>query len=104
MNLDHEAIGSGGDRALGDGIHQGSLARAMRRVRDQWQVRKLLQGGDSVDIEGVSRVSFKCADAALAKDDLVVALACDVFRSLKVLFQQGRHAALRSEEHTSELQ
>ena len=55
----------------------------------------LLHGGNDAEVERVAGVVGEGAHAAFAEDDLVVALAHDVFGGHQEFFERGGHAALQ---------
>src|ERR1700731_1807030 len=57
-------------------------------------MRELFDYGDGGDVEGVARVRFEGANAALAEDDVIVAAGEDVLGAEEQLFHGGGHAAL----------
>src|SRR5581483_3135122 len=74
MRLDDQAVRARRDRAQADRVDQAALAGGVRGSGEDGQVGKLLNGRNRIDVEGVARVGLEGADAALAQDDLVVAL------------------------------
>ena len=58
---------------------------------------RLLHGGNDAEVEGVARVVGEGAHAALAEDDLVVALAHDVLGGHQELVERRAHAALEQD-------
>src|SRR5690242_17512233 len=79
VDFDEQAVGSGSDRGARHGRNFVASTSSMRRIGPHGQVRKLLNDGNGGEIEGVAGVSFKCADAALAEDYVVVAAGQNVF-------------------------
>src|SRR5260370_4770649 len=98
VDLEAQAVGAGGNGGVSHGRDFVAAAGAVRGVANHWQVRKFFDDGDGSDVEGVARIRFERADAALAEDDVVIAAGKDVFGAEKKLFHSGREAAL--EENT----
>ena len=94
VNFDQDAVGAGGDGRAGHGQHAVAPAGAVAGVDENGQVAEALDGGNDAEVERVAGVVGKGAHAALAEDDLVVALAHDVFGGHEELFERGREAAL----------
>ena len=69
----------------------------MAGVGNDRQVRQVVQHRHGVEIEGVTGAGFEGADAALAQDDVVVALAHDVLGCHKQLIDRAGHAALEQD-------
>ena len=74
VHLDHEPVGSRGDGGQRQRLHQFDLARGVARVDHDGQVAALLDDGHGRDVERVAGGGLEGADAALAQDDVVVAL------------------------------
>ena len=66
----------------------------MGGVRRDREMGEVVQRRDGVEVKGVARGRLERADAALAQDDLFVALAHDVFGGHEQLFERACHAAL----------
>src|SRR5260370_20836647 len=94
VDLEAQACGAGGKGGTSHGRDFVAAAGAVRGVANHWQMRKFFDDGDGGDVEGVARVGFERADAALAEDDVVIAAGKDVFGAEKKLFHSGREAAL----------
>src|SRR2546423_1779562 len=71
----------------------------MRGVNDDWQVRDASNGGDGREVERVARVLREGSDAALAEDDVVVALGHYVLGGQKPLVEHRRQPALQEHGH-----
>src|SRR5579875_4142990 len=95
MHLDNQSIRPCRYRPQGYRRHQTAFSRGMRGIGKDGQMRKLLYGRDSVEIEGVASIGLKGANASLAQDDLVVALACDVLCGLQPLLNGASPAAFQ---------
>src|SRR5712692_11139890 len=67
----------------------------MRGISEHGQVGKFLDDGDGGDVEGVARVGFEGANAALAENDVEIAAGKDVFGAHQKFFHGGGHAALQ---------
>jgi hypothetical protein len=88
---------TGGNGGAGHGQHAVATAGAVAGVDQDGQVAEALDRGNDAEVEGVAGVIGKGAHAALAEDDLVVALAHDVLSGHEELFQRGREAALEQD-------
>src|SRR3990170_2833386 len=97
VNLDEQAVDAGGDGGQRDGRYQIPLAGSVAGVADDGQMADPLDHRDGVDIEGESRGRLVRADAALAEDDVAVAVGEDVLGGEQPLLDRRPHAAL--EEH-----
>ena len=97
VDFDDEAVGPDGDAGPRQRRDHVVLARPVRGVDDDRQVREAADGGDGREVERVARVLREGADAALAEDDVVVALGHHVLGGEQPLVEHGREAAL--EEH-----
>src|SRR5438094_9738236 len=95
VDFDEQAIGASGNGGASHGRDFVTAAGAVRGVANHWQVRKFFDDGDGGDVEGVARVGFERADAALAEDDVVIAAGKDVLRAEEKLFHGGGEAALK---------
>ena len=97
MNLDHEAVGAGGQRGQGHGGNILALARAVAGVDEDGQVRELFDRRNDREIERVAAVIGKSPHAPLAENHLVVASGKDVFGRHQPFFERGRHAPLEQD-------
>ncbi len=97
VHFDDDAVGAGGDGGAGHGQHVVALAGAVAGVDEDGQVAEALHGGNDAEVERVAGVIGKGAHAALAEDDLVVALAHDVLGGHEELVERGAHAALEQD-------
>ena len=97
VDFDQDAVGAGGDGGAGHGQHAVAAAGAVAGVDEDGQVAEALDGGNDAEVEGVAGVVGKGAHAALAEDDLVVALAHDVLGGHEELFEGGGEAALEQD-------
>ena len=79
MDFDDQSIGSGGDRGPRHRQHLVAPPGPVRRIGNDRQMGKLLHDRNRRDVHRVSRVGFKGADAALAKDDVVVPAGEQIF-------------------------
>src|ERR1035441_388135 len=77
MDLDQQAIGAGGNGDAGKCRNKLAMARRMAGVGDDGEVRDLLEQRNGGHIECVARCRFKGADAALAENDVRVAVVQD---------------------------
>src|SRR5208283_91760 len=80
-------------------------ARPMRGIHHNGQVRELLDDRDGGDIEGVSQITVKGSDAALAQHDVVVPAGHDVFGGKEQLLNGGGDSAFQQNRlgHLAEL-
>src|SRR6185503_21109035 len=95
VHLDQQCVGAGGDRSTrhrGDFVPQTS---SVRRIGSYRQMRKFVDDRNRADVEGVSSVSFKSANAALASDDVVIAAGHDVFGGEQKFLDGGGNAAFQ---------
>ncbi len=97
VNFDEQAIGAGGQRGFASGGHEFAIARAVRRIDDDWQMRQLFHCRHSQNVESVAGVSFKSPDTAFAEDDLLVALHENVLRSQQKFLQRRAHVAFQND-------
>src|SRR5216117_3061979 len=86
VDFDEQAVGASGNGGASHGRDFVATAGAVRGVANHWQMGKLLDDRDGGDVEGVARVGFERADAALAEDDVVIAAGEDVLRAEEKLF------------------
>ena len=75
MHLDQKAIRAGGDSDPRQRRNQFAMPGRVAGIGDHRQVRNLLEQRDSSGIEGIAHRGFKGADAALAQNDVGVAVA-----------------------------
>ena len=97
MDLDHQAVGPGGHRRLGQLGHHPGLAAGVAGVHHHGQVGHFVQHHHAGQVQGVAHAGLKGADAPLAQDDVLVAFRHDVFGAHDQLFQGVGQAAL--EQH-----
>src|SRR5690242_15287082 len=95
VDFDQQAVGTGSDGGAGHGRNLIAAAGGVRRVADDGQVRELLDDGNGGEIEGVACVGFKRADAAFAKNDVVISARKNVFGAEQQLFHSGGKAAFQ---------
>ncbi len=69
----------------------------MTGIGDNRQVRKMLGDGDGVDVKGVARVFFECANAALAQHHPRIAMTENVLSAHEPLFDEAAHASLEQD-------
>lgn len=94
MDFYNEAIAADGDSGPPEGNDFVALACAMARVHEDRQVTETLDRRHNAEVEGVARVVSEGAHTALAKNDLIIALAHNVFGGHKKFFERGCNAAL----------
>src|SRR5437870_4948316 len=95
VDFEQQTVRARGNRRAGHGRNLVAPAGPVRRVGQNGQVRKLLDYGNSGDIQSVARGRFKGADSALAEDHVVVAAGHDVFGAEQPFLDGGRHTALQ---------
>ena len=74
VHLDDHAVGAGRDGRQRERQHQVEAAGGVARVDDHRQVAGELDDGHRADVQRVARGRLEGADAALAEDDVAVAL------------------------------
>ena len=97
MDLDLQAVGTAGGRGERHGLNVAGVAGGVAGVGDDGQVRQVVQHWHGVEVEGVAGAGLEGADAALAQDDVVVALAHDVLGGHEQLIDRAGHAALKQD-------
>src|SRR3990172_32752 len=97
VNLDDQAVDAGGDGGQRDGRDQVPLACGVAGVADDRQMAQPLDHRYCVHVEGEAGGRLVGADAALAEDDVGVAVGEDVRGGEQPLLDRRPHAAL--EEH-----
>ena len=97
MDLDHQAVGTGGDGCLGQLGHHPCVAAGVAGVHDDGQVGHFVEHDHPRKVEGVAHTGLEGADAALAEDDVLVALGHDVLGTHHELFQRVGEAALEQD-------
>ena len=97
MDLDLQAVGTAGGRGERHGLNVAGVAGGVAGVGDDGQVRQVVQHRHGVEVEGVAGAGLEGADAALAQDDVVVALAHDVLGGHEQLIDRAGHAALKQD-------
>ena len=95
MNFDNQSVGADGDARASQRDNHVVLARAMRWIDDDRQMRDAANRGNRREVEGVARVLRERAHAALAEHHIVIALRHDVFRGEQPLIQRRGQAALQ---------
>ena len=80
MHLHEQAVRSERHGAAAHRPHQVRPAAALAGIDDDGEVRFLLDDRDGGEVESVARVGLEGADAALAEQDVRVALGKDVTR------------------------
>jgi len=97
VHLDLQAVRAGGDAGQRDIRHVAPVSRGMAGVEHDGQVAVVLDHRDGVDVGGEACGGLEGDDAALAQDDLRVALRHDIFRRHQQLFDLAAEPAL--EQH-----
>ena len=94
VHLDHQTIGTGSDRSFRQLRHHPCVAAGVAGVHHHRQVGHLVQHDHTGKVQRVAHTGLKGADAALAQDDVLVALGHDVLGAHHELFQRVGKAAL----------
>ena len=94
MHLDHQTIGTGSDRSFRQLRHHPCVAAGVAGIHHHRQVGHLVQHDHTGKVQRVAHTGLKGADAALAQDDVLVALCHDVLGTHHELFQRVGKAAL----------
>ena len=97
MDFDHQAVGTGGDSGLGQLRHHPCVAAGVAGVYDDGQVGHLVEHDHAGEVEGVAHTGLKGADAALAEDDVLIALGHDVLGAHDELLKGVGEAALEQD-------
>jgi len=97
VDFDEEAVGADGHGGTGERKNFVALAGAVAGIDHDGEMAAFVDGGDNGEVEGVAGEIGEGADTALAEDDIVVALAHDVFGSHEEFVERGGHAAF--EQH-----
>ena len=95
MYLDNQAVCPGSDSGNRHRAHHAAASRAVARIHHDRQMRKLLDGGYSTQVKGIPGVSLVSADAPLAEDYIITALAHDVLSRIEPLLDGSAEAALQ---------
>src|SRR5438876_3419695 len=97
VHLDHQPVRARGDPCQRHGGHKGTPAGSVARVDDHGKVAQLLDERHRVEVQGIAGVGLEGPDAALAEDDLVVALAEDVLSGEQPFLDRRRHTPLEQD-------
>ena len=99
MGLDHQTVGTDGHCRLGQrGHHEGNACR-VARVDDNGQMGHFFQHRNGGNVQRVAHARLKGTDAALAQNDVRVALCHDVLGAHDELLQRRGQAALEQHRH-----
>ena len=93
MDFDQQRISARRHCRLCQRRHHVAAACGVARVGDDRQVRQLLEHRDGRNIESISQISVKRADAALTQNDIMIAARHDVFGGQQSFFNSRRRAA-----------
>ena len=93
MHLDEKAVRSKGDSAFAKFIHQIGAATSLAGINHHRQVRFFFRDGHRGEIERVSGVGLKGADAPLAQHHVRISMRENVLRAEKPLLDPFAHAA-----------
>lgn len=97
VDLDDQPVRAGRNAGEGQGLDVGSFPGRVGRVDDDRQAAAFPHHGDRRDVQRIACGRLEGADPAFAEDDVVVALAHDVFRGVEPFLNSGGDPAL--EEH-----
>ena len=97
VHLDHQAVGPGGYGGLGQFRNHPGVAAGVAGVHDDGQMGHLVEHDHTGQVQRVAHTGLEGTDAALAEDDVLVALGHDVLGAHHELFQRVGEAAL--EQH-----
>ena len=75
MHLHDQTVGTGGDGRHGQRFHEPVIAAGMRGVDHNGQMAHALDGGNGGHIQRIAGLRLKGADAPLAQDDILIAVA-----------------------------
>ena len=96
MHFDEQAVGAHRDRAA-HSAHEIGAAATLAGIDDDGEVGFLFRDGHRGEIERVARVRFEGADAALAEQDVRVAVGEDVFGGEQPFLDVLAQAALEQD-------
>src|SRR5215469_12238822 len=94
VNFDKETVGAYGNSRARKWQDFVALARAVAGIDENGQMAPFFNGGYDSEVESVARKIRKCANAALAEHDVVIALREDVFGGHQEFVERSGHAAL----------
>src|SRR5579863_5334675 len=94
MDLDENAVGARGYRGPRHWRHLVAKPGAVARVRDDREMRQIVNDRDSGQVEHVADCRIEAPDPALAQNDLVVALGEHVLGAHEQIVDRRRHATL----------
>src|SRR5215472_3381176 len=94
MDFDEQAICADGNGSAGKRQNLVALSGAVAGIDEDRQVATLLNRRNDREVERIAGKIGECANAALAKHHIVVALREDVFRGHQELIKRGGHTAL----------
>ena len=97
MYFDHQTVGTGSHGGFRQLRHHPCVTAGVAGVHHHRQVGHLVQHDHTGKVQRVAHTGLKGADAALAQDDVLVALSHDVLGAHHELFQRVSKAAL--EQH-----
>jgi hypothetical protein len=97
VHLDDDAVRAHRRPGNGEWPAEGPVARAVRRVHDDGQVRPLADDRHGRQVERVARGGLEGADAPLAEHDVGVARGEDVLGGHEPLLDGGREPALQED-------
>src|SRR5262249_16240353 len=94
VDFNQQAVSACSDGGPSHGSHLVAPARPVRRVGQNGEVRQLLDDGNRRDIEGITRVGLKGANAAFAHDHLIVTAREQVLGREQQLLDGGSNTTL----------
>ena len=93
MDFNHQTVSPNGGRGLGQWFDKASDAGGMAGINNHRQVALGSDNWNRADVQGVQCVSFIGADAALAQNDIPVALGNDVLCRIEPFINSRREPA-----------
>lgn len=97
VDFDNEPVGSHRHGSGAEGNHEIGAAAALAGIDDHREVSFLLRDGDGGEVEGVAGVGLESADAALAQQDVWVAVGEEVFGGENPFLDPLAHPALEED-------
>ena len=101
MTLDEQRVSAGGQCRDRERRNPPRIAGGMARIDGDREVGHVAEHRDRAHVKRVPCRRLERADAALAEDDLVVALGGDVVRCREPLVVGRGHAALEDDRHAA---
>ena len=95
MHLHDQAIGLGGYGNARQRRHQFAMPRRMAGIGNHRKMRYLLEQRNGRNVEGIAGCRLKGANAALAEDDIRIAIVEQHLRRAQHICHRGHHPALQ---------